>query len=225
MNLLTYRKPQPLNLDFVVFTPVKKCTVCKQIKCFNQFNKHKNRKYGLTLECKSCRAKINFKHKQNNKDLINKKNFEYRENKREEIKERGRIHYKNNKFEIRKDLNEKYKNDPVFRLKTKIRNALYSAFRSKSIIKNSKMLNILGTSFDNFQFVIESQFKDGMTWENMDKWHIDHKVPLSLAKTEDDLHRLNHYTNFQPLWVSENLKKNNKLFPEHEELHKTLLSR
>jgi hypothetical protein len=223
--ILIYKKPQPLNLDSVVFTPVKRCTVCKTLQSFCEFNKHKNRKYGLALECKSCRKMINATYKKNNKDKVNKKNTEYRENKREEIKELARIHYQKNKFEIREVLNEKYKSDPVFRLKTKIRNALYSAFRSKSIIKNSKMLNILGTSFDNFQFVIESQFKDGMTWENMDKWHIDHKVPLSLAKTEDDLHRLNHYTNFQPLWVSENLKKNNKLFPEHEELYKTLLSR
>ena len=50
-----------------------------------------------------------------------------------------------------------------------------------------------------------------MTWENKGAWHIDHIIPTCTAKTEEDLIRLNHYTNLQPLWAEENLKKGSKL--------------
>ncbi len=46
-----------------------------------------------------------------------------------------------------------------------------------------------------------------MTWDNRDKWHIDHIVPLASAKTESEMAALCHYTNLQPLWASENRRK------------------
>ena len=52
-----------------------------------------------------------------------------------------------------------------------------------------------------------------MSWDNygLYGWHIDHIVPLSNAKTEDDFYKLCHYTNLQPLWSLDNLKKSNKI--------------
>ena len=60
---------------------------------------------------------------------------------------------------------------------------------------------------------MESQFTDGMTWDNWGKygWHVDHKVPLSSAKTPDELIKLCHYTNLQPLWAKDNLSKGAKI--------------
>ena len=49
-----------------------------------------------------------------------------------------------------------------------------------------------------------------MSWENQGKWHLDHIIPISSAKTEEDVIRLNHYTNFQPLWAEDNFKKGKK---------------
>ena len=50
-----------------------------------------------------------------------------------------------------------------------------------------------------------------MSWDNRNKWHIDHVIPLSSANTEEEVLNLCHYTNLQPLWVKENLEKSNKL--------------
>jgi len=55
---------------------------------------------------------------------------------------------------------------------------------------------------------MESMFKDGMTWEKYGHlWHIDHAVPLCFASTKEEVEKLFHYTNLQPMWAHENLKK------------------
>ena len=66
---------------------------------------------------------------------------------------------------------------------------------------------------ETFGKVVEEQFVDGMSWDNYGiyGWHIDHIIPLSSAKTEEEIFKLCHYTNLQPLWAVDNLKKSNKL--------------
>ena len=53
-----------------------------------------------------------------------------------------------------------------------------------------------------------------MNWNNWgmgdDKWVIDHRIPLAIATTEDEIYKLNHYTNLQPMWWRENLEKGAK---------------
>jgi hypothetical protein len=54
-----------------------------------------------------------------------------------------------------------------------------------------------------------------MTLENhgqgSGKWNIDHIIPISSARTEEEIYKLNHYTNFQPLWWEENMAKGKKI--------------
>lgn len=69
----------------------------------------------------------------------------------------------------------------------------------------------LGCSIADFVRHIEAQFVDGMTWENHGKhgWHLDHKRPLASFNLENHEQFLvaAHFTNYQPLWASDNLKK------------------
>jgi len=68
-------------------------------------------------------------------------------------------------------------------------------------------LEILVCSFDEFKIYLESKFEDWMTCENRVLyngelnygWDIDHIIPLSSAKTEYDIVKLNHFSNLQPL--------------------------
>jgi hypothetical protein len=71
--------------------------------------------------------------------------------------------------------------------------------------------DIIGCTPQELKEHIEKKFKEGMSWNNRDKWHIDHIIPLSSGKTEEEILKLCHYTNLQPLWAKENLEKSNKL--------------
>lgn len=71
---------------------------------------------------------------------------------------------------------------------------------------------VLGIDRNGFQGYIENRFRDGMTWNNYgDYWVIDHILPMNLIRGYDDLIRLNHYSNLQPLLNGENLKKSKDL--------------
>ena len=102
--------------------------------------------------------------------------------------------------------------DAKYKLICAVRNMLNNAFNKRMQVgKNKKAEEILGCSIEFFIEHLQSQFKEGMTLENHGEWHIDHIIPLSSATTEEEVLKLNHYTNLQPLWANENIVKRNKM--------------
>jgi len=119
-------------------------------------------------------------------------------------KETTRAYYRNRR-----------KNDPQFKLINNLRTRLaHLISRNPKIIKNEKTRELIGCSVEELKLYIEKKFLVGMSWDNYnyETWHIDHIKPLSLAKNMDDIIRLKlmHYTNLQPLWAKDNIKKSNK---------------
>ena len=92
-----------------------------------------------------------------------------------------------------------------------MRNFIYNSFTRCKNKKNKRTEEILGCDIFLFRDYIKSKFKEGMTLENYGDWQIDHIMPLATAKTEEDVIRLCHYTNLQPLWASENREKSDKI--------------
>ena len=80
--------------------------------------------------------------------------------------------------------------------------------------KTGSAVRDLGCSIEEFHEYIEAQFQSGMTWENWGQngWHLDHIKPLSAFDLTDREQVLEvcHYTNLQPLWAKENLRKGAK---------------
>ena len=70
---------------------------------------------------------------------------------------------------------------------------------------------VCGITYEEFKAYIESKFENGMTWKNHGEWHLDHIIPVSQANSEEELIKLNHYSNFQPLWAYDNLSKGKSL--------------
>jgi hypothetical protein len=76
--------------------------------------------------------------------------------------------------------------------------------------KSKSTQSLLGCSWKQAMAHIENQFKDGMTWDNYGKWHVDHVVPLAYASTIKEVEILCLYGNLQPLWAIDNFKKSDK---------------
>ena len=158
-----------------------------------------------------------------NKDYILDKQKEYNEKNREErlIKQReyNRTHKEERKArdkarreEIRKVENEyrrqRYANDPAFRIliscRTRIRKALEGIGEK---IESTK--DLIGCPIEQLKSHLESQFVEGMTWDNYGEWHIDHILPCASFDLTDPEQQKEcfHYTNLQPLWAVDNLSK------------------
>jgi len=215
----------------------KVCSICKNDKDIFEFGKSKSSKDGLLYCCKKCNSERGKKYvKENPKKVLEQqkkwrdKNPEWVYNRHKKWREENselsneiRRNWLNKNPEKRKEYRENYKlrkherrkerrdNDPVFNLTNRMRCRIWKYLNILEITKRNKTFDIVGCSPEFLKKHLENQFIDGMSWDNRSEWHIDHIIPLSSAKTEDELYKLCHYTNLQPLWAEDNLKKSNKI--------------
>jgi hypothetical protein len=107
--------------------------------------------------------------------------------------------------------------DDLYSLTCNIRAVIGSSFKNNGYKKGSKTEEILGCTFDELKFHLESNFEDWMNWSNHGKyngelnygWDIDHIIPISVAQSEEEVVKLNNYNNLQPLcsYVNRNIKR------------------
>ncbi|WP_157385591.1 hypothetical protein [Mesorhizobium sp. STM 4661] len=97
--------------------------------------------------------------------------------------------------------------DPSFKLAAYLRSRLYKAVKGQG-----SAVADLGCTLLTLRIIITSLFQPGMTWQNYGEWHLDHKRPLaSFDLTDrDQFLQACHYTNYQPLWAPDNLRKGAK---------------
>ncbi len=216
----------------------KECTKCNSVKPLTEFHKRKEVPCGYVSWCKSCRKVVRLmdyyvcggkeresnsaerkQYRKDNKSKISiRRRSHYIKNK-EKNNEQSRLYSKNNRDRInelsRKRQKERKKTDPLYKLQCNIRCRVLEAFKSKEWTKSNKTQSLLGAEKYIVSAHMERQFKKGMNWSNHGnghgKWNIDHKIPLSIAKTKEELRELCHYTNLQPLWWIDNLKKKDKI--------------
>jgi len=185
----------------------KVCTKCDKLLHINNFPVYKGKTKSICRSCLNLSSKL---WKYNNKQRIKQYNTEYRADHSLEIREQRKEYRKNNRDIINKYERYKTQTDINFKLSKRIRNRLNDIIRQRFTYKKSKLNEYLGCSLDFLKTYIESKFLLGMSWDNYGKWHIDHIIPLSSATSEEELYKLNHYTNLQPLWAIDNIRKSNK---------------
>lgn len=188
---------------------MKTCSKCREIKDSTEFYKNKKQKDGHDNYCKICSKDYKSK---SLKSANYHKN--YRDNNKQKNIEYARNYYKENKQMIITKNCEYYKNkrsnDMNFKILTNLRRRLSSAIKGNN--KSCRTIELIGCEIPVLIEYLESQFKDGMNWDNYGKWHIDHIRPCaSFDLTDIEQQKICfNYKNLQPLWAEDNFKKSDK---------------
>ncbi|HEY0090274.1 MAG TPA: hypothetical protein VGB37_15605 [Candidatus Lokiarchaeia archaeon] len=214
---------------------VKICNKCGMVKNENEFPKSKQNKNGLYSYCKECN-RLKYKiYYNNNKIKIIKRTSLYAKTHPEINKKAGKKWLQKNRDLKNKKTRDWYLKNKEKKIKTtmlwikKKRNTdvIYRIIdnqrnRLNMVLKNNhehfSFLELVGCTKLQFKKHIESLFKNGMNWNNhnLKGWHLDHiksvsSFKLGKIKNKNGLNKkikeCFHYTNLQPLWANENLKK------------------
>lgn len=178
---------------------MKRCSKCQITKPKSEYHKQKCKVDGLRYHCKACRADKAAKFFKVNKIKILAKNKTYYDANKDEIQAKNKIYWQN-----------KYHTDINFKLAVILRSRLFSAIKNNQ--KKGSAVDDLGCSIEELKKYLESQFTEGMNWDNQGEWHIDHIEALANfdLTSIDELKKACHYSNLQPLWAKDNISKGNR---------------
>ena len=224
------------NGKFGVDSWCKKCQI-EYSKNFNKRNKKNIAKYSKDYRDKN-KEKLNQRSRQffyDNKEKMVKqatknrlKNLEHykkvdkirREKNKKKNHKQNKEWREKNKKRTNKRLKNRYHNDINFKIVKNLRTRIWSVL--KGINKSKKTLELLGCSVEELKIHLEAQFEPGMTWDNhgkgSGKWNMDHIKPCAFFDMTNSKQQelCFHYSNLQPLWAEENIKKSDKLNYERE---------
>lgn len=130
---------------------------------------------------------------------------------KETVRQASRAYYEANKENINKATmayaKRRMQTDELFRAKMKIRGCVGGAFQRIKQDKPTNTTALLGCTWEEAKQHFEEKFQPGMHWANHGEWHIDHIVPIASATTIEEVMKLNHISNLQPLWAKDNRTK------------------
>ena len=219
-----------------VYFPIRKegkdgyrnvCKKCQSLKRKEYYENNKEKELNQTkIRYEQNKERIRRQYREyyrNNVDKVRKKNDKWLVENKDKRKEYQKNYYKENKSKYRKRAREwqsENRKTEKGRILNTMRVRLNRVTKGLEGIESTKSL--IGCTFEEFKEHIESQFQPGMSWENygLFGWHIDHIKPVSLFNMEDSEERKEcfHYSNLQPLWAEQNLKKSNKYDKKYEKL-------
>ena len=209
---------------------IKKCNKCGQELPVSRFRKriYSSGNIGYQPRCSDCERAAAAEWRKNNPEKAKAAAEKYRKNNPEKITERIKKWQRNNPDKCREsyakwrkhNLRHRAKyarkcrgNNLTLKISNNIRSAITRALDDN--VKACHMEELLGCSIESLRKHLERLFQPDMTWDNYGRygWHIDHIIPLSYFDFTDleQQRRAWHYTNLQPLWAAENLKKSNKI--------------
>ncbi len=197
---------------------MKVCTKCKISKDLIEFGKNSHSKDKLSYYCKLCRNTANklWLSQGNNRQLASKLSAEWYFKTKEKRKQQIRKYLRKPETKIRRNLYmKKLRKNPIFRMHASISSHMNESLRCAYRNKDRRSWETLvGYTKEDLKIHLESLFKDGMSWDNYGKWHIDHIRPVAsfnITSAEcEDFKKCWALENLQPLWAEENFKKNKK---------------
>lgn len=206
---------------------VFQCNACALVKSSDEFPLLLRTATGLNPRCCDCINKVNKRYRDTNKDkclVAQKANYirtrhkqlgyrrKYTAKTKKRKAEYDATYRDRNKQKIaayKKEWELRNRNNPEFLVARVLRRRLLHCLYGYQ--KQEKTFDLLGCTRREFVIWIESQFSEGMTWENHGRlgWHIDHIIPCFSFDLTDESERRKcfHYTNLRPLWWYDNLKR------------------
>jgi len=153
---------------------------------------------------------------EDNKEVLRERVKQYQKANKEAVTERRKQYRKANKEYRNQYRNNRFKTDISFKLLCSCRARLRKAIKGSN--KSASTKKLLGCTIEYLKQHLEKQFTERMTFENYGKWHIDHIIPCSSfnMENEEEQRQCFHYTNLQPLWAEDNLRKSNKIGEQNE---------
>lgn len=185
--------------------------LCYQNK-IDQYKQNHRKYYEDNRDAVLSQAK---EYREKNKEVINGRDRDYYQRNRQEYL-RKQAEYQRVNAESRNEYNRKYRKnrrqvDKMFGIKENMRARFRYELAKRGDGQHIKANEYLGCSWVELRIHLENQFKDGMSWDNYGDWHVDHIIPLASAQTKDEIIKLCHYSNLQPLWAFDNLSKGAKM--------------
>ena len=185
---------------------------------YYQKNKEQLREYQASFRTKNP-DKIKEWAKQyyaSNREREQKKCREYREKNKEQLLVKSRAYYaKTRKARLKwqKEWAARMrKESPAFLLECRLRCRMNSVLRYAGVKKQHRTHELVGCTPAFLKQYLESKFQKGMSWSRRTEIHIDHIRPICLFDLTDieQQRACFHYTNLQPLWAKDNLRKGAK---------------
>ena len=177
-----------------------------------------SKKYRDKPESKARRKEYCAEYYLKNKKRVNKRNKAWSQNNKDKVRKANKQNRLRNLEYYRKwyaaYASRQRKINPQFNMRERLSRRIHDALNR--YIKEGKRFGTLTYTGCSIAFLvkhIEKQFKDGMNWENRNKWHIDHIRPCASFDLTDTKQQLEcfHYTNLQPLWAFDNISKGKKI--------------
>jgi len=124
---------------------------------------------------------------------------------------KGGHRYKKVRAYMNQYQSQRRETDPKFNLNARISAGVRYSLRNKNGLKT---FDLLDYTFDELYEHLESKFTDGMSWDNMSEWHIDHIRPVASFNFDSaehpDFKKCWALNNLQPLWAVDNKMKGDK---------------
>lgn len=102
--------------------------------------------------------------------------------------------------------------DIIYKIIDNLLSRAQTHLRKKRIERNMTHMKLIGCTPMYLKKYWESQFKNGMNYDNYGEWEVDHIKPISVYNLHNilQLKECFNHKNLQPLWKIENIKKSNK---------------
>lgn len=155
-----------------------------------------------------------------NKENVIAQSKKWAEENRKRVREIKKGWKQRNKEYCNEYARQKAKTDLAYRVKRNLRASLSSAVRRFKAKKFTNTIKLLGCEIGFFIQYLTLKFEEGMSWDNYGEWHIDHIQPCASfdLTIEEQQRACFHYTNLQPLWGPDNIRKSDMLPEEWEKL-------